>query len=175
MEKYWYAIYTKSRYEKQVAVLLGQQGIENYLPLIKKTRIWSDRKKVVEMPLFSSYIFAHIDEREYYQCLNTQGIVKFVSFEKKKVVIPEYQIQAIRKYVETGEELIPNESDYTIGKRVKVIRGELKGLEGRLTEILGKQRVKVEIESIQQSLFLLIPLGSLEIIGDNDPEKGKFC
>ncbi len=174
MKKLWHAIYTKSRNEKRVAELLGQQGIEHYLPLVKKVRIWSDRKKIVEMPLFSSYVFVHIDEKEYYQCLNTQGIVKFVSFERKRVSIPDYQIQAIRTYVETGEEFIPNEADYTIGKRVKVIRGDMKGLEGRLSEILGKQRVKVEIESIQQSLFLQIPLGSLEIIGEDKDEEVKY-
>jgi len=170
MEKHWYAIYTKSRNEKRVAELLEQQKIENYLPLMKKVRIWSDRKKTVEMPLFTSYILVNIDEKEYYECLKTPGVVKFITFERKRVMIPPYQIEAIRKYVETGEEFIPNEEDFTIGKRVKVIRGGMKGLEGRLTEVLGKQRVKVEIESIQQRLFLQIPLGSLEIIGEDREE-----
>ena len=170
MQKNWFAIYTKSRNEKRVAELLSQQGIENYLPLMKKMRIWSDRKKLVEIPLFSSYIFVNIDEKEYYECLKVPGVVKFVSFERKRVSVPSYQIEAIRKYVETGEELIPNEGDFTIGKRVRVTRGGMKGLEGRLTEVLGKQRVKVEIESIQQSLFLQIPLGSLEIIGEAETE-----
>jgi transcription antitermination factor NusG len=174
MKKNWYAIYTKSRNEKRVAELLDQQGIENYLPLIKKIRIWSDRKKMVEMPLFSSYIFVNINEKEYFECLKIQGVVKFVSFERKRIAIPTYQIEAIRKYVETGEELIPNAGDYTVGKRVRVIRGGMKGLEGRLTEVLGKQRVKVEIESIQQSLFLQIPLGSLEIIGEEKAEDVKY-
>ena len=174
MEKHWYAIYTKSRNEKRVAELLIQQGIENYLPLMKKIRIWSDRKKTVEMPLFSSYVFVNIDEKEYYLCLNTPGLVKFVSFARKRVMVPSFQIEAIRKYVETGEEFIPNEEDFTIGKRVKVIRGGMKGLEGRLAEVLGKQRVKVEIESIQQSLFLQIPLGSLEIIGEGISENTKY-
>jgi transcription antitermination factor NusG len=174
MTKHWFAIYTKSRNEKRVAELLTQQGIENYLPLMKKIRIWSDRKKTVEMPLFSSYIFVNIDEKEYYDCLKIPGVVKFVSFERKRVSVPAFQIEAIRKYIETGEELIPNEGDFTIGKKVKVIRGEMKGLEGRLTEILGKQRVKVEIESIQQSLFLQIPLGSLEIIGDGGDGEVRY-
>jgi transcription antitermination factor NusG len=174
MTKHWHAIYTKSRNEKRVAELLGQHGIEHYLPLMKKVRIWSDRKKIVELPLFSSYVFVYIDEKEYYECLKVPGIVKFISFEKKRVTIPDYQILAIRKYVETGEEMIPNEGDYTVGKRVKVTRGGLKGLEGRLSEVLGKQRVKVEIESIQKSLFLQIPLGSLEIIGEEKAEDVKY-
>ncbi len=174
MNKKWYAIYTKSRNEKRVAEQLSQQGIENYVPLMKKIRIWSDRKKMVEMPLFPSYVFVHIDEKEYYECLKVPGLVKFISFERKRVSIPEYQIEAIRKYVDTGEELIPNENEYTVGKRVKVTRGGMKGLEGRLTEVLGKQRVKVEIESIQQSLFLQIPLGSLEIIGEDKGDEVKY-
>ncbi len=174
MEKHWYAVYTKSRNEKRISELLSQQGIEHYLPLMKKIRIWSDRKKVVEMPLFPSYIFVNIDEKEYYECMKTPGIVKFVSFERKRVTVPAYQIETIRKYVETGEEFIPNEGDFKVGKRVKVIRGGMKGLEGRLTEVLGKQRVKVEIESIQQSLFLQIPLGSLEIIGEDKSEEVKY-
>jgi len=174
MNKQWYAIYTKSRNEKRVAELLIQQEIEFYLPLIKKIRIWSDRKKTVELPLFASYIFVNIDETEYFKCLNIPGVVKFVSFERKRVAVPFYQIEAIRNYIETGEELIPNESEYQVGKRVRVNRGEMKGLEGQLTEILGKQRVKVEIESIQQSLFLLIPLGSLEIIGEGSAADVKY-
>ena len=141
---------------------------------MKSIRQWSDRKKTIEVPLFSSYIFVHIDEKEYFTVIKVQGIVKFVSFEKKRVAIPDYQIEAIRKYVETGEEIIANEKDYKVGKLVMVTRGGMKGLKGRLVEILGKQRVKVEIESIQQSLFLQIPLGSLEIIGEAGEDKVKY-
>jgi transcriptional antiterminator RfaH len=166
MDKNWYAIYVKSRNEKQVSSLLKKQKIEHYLPLMKSLRIWSDRKKIVEIPLFSSYIFVHIDDKEYYDCLQVQGVVRFVSFEGRRVVVPDCQIAAIIKYVETGEEIIGNEGEYTVGKRVKVNRGGMKGLEGRLIQVLGKQRVKVEIDSIQQSLFLHIPMGSLEIIGE---------
>lgn len=164
MEKKWYALYTKPRHEKQVSELLTRSNIENYLPLIKRVRIWSDRRKTVEFPLFPSYLFVKIDDKEYYTSLKIQGAVKIISFNGRKVQVPDYQIEAIRRFVETGEELIMNITDYTIGKRVKVIRGGMKGLEGILTEVLGKQRVKVEIESIRQSLFIQVPLGSLEVI-----------
>ena len=63
--KTWYAIYTKSRNEKKVSSLLAEQDIEHYLPLVKKIRQWSDRRKTVEEPLFSSYIFVHITEKEH--------------------------------------------------------------------------------------------------------------
>lgn len=174
MKKYWYAVYTKPRYEKRVAGLLTQRGIENYLPLMKSLRQWSDRKKIVELPLFSSYVFVHINEKEYYHTIQVQGIVRFVTFEKKRVVVPDYQIEAIRKYVETGEEIIANKEDYTVGKLVRVKFGSMKGLEGRLVELLGKQRVKVEIEGIQQTLFIMIPMGNLEIIGEENTEEPEY-
>ena len=164
VSKIWYAIYTKSRNEKKVADALSEKGIENYLPLVKKVRQWSDRRKTVEEPLFSSYVFVHITEREHLSVLQTPGIVRFITFERKKVPVRDVQIEAIRKYVQTGIEDIANKGDYKPGRRVRVIRGALIGLEGHLTEILGKQKVKVEIDAIGQSIFLKIPMGGLELI-----------
>ena len=172
--KNWYAIYTKPRSEKKVAELLLKKELEHYLPLIKNMRQWSDRKRLVEAPLFPSYIFVHIDDKEYYFVREINGFVKFITFDNKLVTVPEWQIEAIRRYVKTGEEIIVDEENYTVGKLVRVTRGGMKGLHGRLVEVLGKQRVKVEIESIQQCLFLTIPLGSLEIIGDDSDEKVKY-
>ncbi|MGC9344856.1 MAG: UpxY family transcription antiterminator [Bacteroidales bacterium] len=174
MNKTWYAVYTKPRNEKKVAYFFERDGIDHYLPLIQRIKIWSDRKKKVDEPLFSSYIFVHIEEREHLAVLKTQGVVRFVTFEGKKVPIRDVQIEAIRKYAETGEELLDNEGDYTIGKKVKVARGGMKGLEGRLVEILGKQRVKVEIEAIGQAVFIQIPKGNLEIVGDYGKEEGRY-
>ena len=80
METKWYAVYTRPRFEKQVVKALLDQGIEGYLPLIKTMRQWSDRKKMVEVPLFSSYVFVHINRSAYDQVLQTQGVVKYISF-----------------------------------------------------------------------------------------------
>ena len=166
-QKIWYAIYTKSRNEKCVAVFLAEHGIEHYLPLVKKYRQWSDRRKTIEQPLFSSYVFVHIAEKEHLQVLKTQGVVRFITFEGRKTPIRDIEIEAIRRYVETGEEVINNEEDFIPGKFVKVIRGQFKGLEGRLVQILGKQRVKIEIEAVGKSVYLKIPMGGLQI--ENKP------
>ena len=170
--KFWHAIYTKSRNEKKVAELFQRDGIDYYLPLVKRMKIWSDRKKQVEEPLFPSYVFVYISEQEHLSVLRTIGVVRFITIEGKKVSIRPVQIEAIKKYAETGEEFIANEDDYKVGKKVKVVIGGMKGLEGKLVEILGKQRVKVEIEAIGQSVFLRIPKGSLEIVGEYSKEKG---
>jgi transcriptional antiterminator RfaH len=164
LSKNWYAIYTKARNEKKVAELLTRDGISNYLPLMKRIKVWSDRKKKVEEPLFTSYVFVYITEKEHLKVLQVPGVVRYISFEGKKVTIRPEQIEAIKKFVETGEEFVENEADFIPGKRVKVFRGALKGLEGRLVEILGKQRVKVEIDAIGQSVYIKIPIGSLEVL-----------
>ncbi len=162
--KIWYAVYTKSRNEKKVAELFAEKEIEHFLPLVKKVKQWSDRLKTVEEPLFSSYIFVRINEKEHLSVLQTRGVVRFISFESKKVPVRDVQIEAIRKYISTGLEDIQNEDDFVPGRRVRVIRGSLRGLEGNLIHILGRQRVKVEIDAIGQSIFLKIPMGALEIV-----------
>ena len=173
MAKTWYAVYTKSRNEKKVSELFQRDGIDHYLPLITRLRIWSDRKKQISEPLFSSYIFVFITEQEHLKVLQTPGVVRFVTFERKKVAVNPLQIEAIKLYVETGEEFVENDANYSVGKKVKVSRGPMKGLEGKLVEILGKQRVKVEIEAIGQSVFIRIPKASLEVIGEyKGPGKG---
>ena len=78
----WYAIYTRPRAEKQVCQRLVEQGIEAYLPIRKTMRQWSDRKKMVEVPLFTSYVFVHIDRRFYDDVVRTHGVVKYITFEQ---------------------------------------------------------------------------------------------
>ena len=126
---------------------------------------------MVDEPLFSSYVFVHITEKEHLPVLRTPGVVRFITFEGKKVPVRDVQIEAIRKFCETGEEMLLDETDYTVGKKVRVIRGGLKGLEGRLTEVLGRQRVKIELDAIRQTIFVKIPMGSLEVIGEAGTEK----
>lgn len=170
----WYAVYTRSRNEKKVAALLERSGIEHYLPLLKTLKQWTDRKKLVTEPLFRSYIFVHITEKEHLPVLQTPGVVGFVSFERKKVVVPVAQILAIKEFLGSGDDF-PSEdtAGYTPGKKVRVIRGAMKGLEGVLTEVQGKQRVRVQIEAVNQSVYIAVPKSSLEIIGEAEKETEK--
>jgi transcription antitermination factor NusG len=163
-KKVWYAIYTKARNEKKVAKLLSRAEIECFLPLTKKVRFWSDRKKMVEVPLFPSYLFVHITPYEHFNVVNIPGVVRFISFEGQKVPVREQSIEAIKYFIETGEDITLNESDYVTGKRVRVIAGSMKGLEGKLIKHLGKQKVKVEVDAIRHSIYLNLPMSQLEIV-----------
>jgi len=160
--KIWYAVYTKSRNEKRAYEGLISSGIDAYLPLVKTLKQWSDRKKWVEEPLFRSYLFVCIDKPEYFKVLNTDGVVKFITFEGKAVAIPPNQIQAIKQFVNDGDELPDSTENFKKGDEVEIIKGSMIGLKGKLVSFKNKQKVKIEIEAIAQSVYLSIPKSFLK-------------
>lgn len=160
----WYAVYTHPRAEKKAHAELLAKGINTYLPLLRTLRQWSDRKKWVEEPLFKSYLFVYISQKEYINVLNTPGIVRFVTFEGQAVPVPPRQIEAIRFYLsESTPEELPDPASLVPGQEVKVIRGPLMGLAGELVELKGQQKVRIRIDALGQFLNLTIPLADLKI------------
>lgn len=162
-EKTWYAIYVKSRAEKKVAAELEAEDLGFYLPLERRLKQWSDRKKWVEEPLFRSYIFVHIEAKDYYRAL-VRGTVKYVSFEGKAVPVPPQQIEAIKVYLNEKEPLHEADEDWETGKEVEVIAGKLIGLRGMLLEARGKTHVKVEIEVVGSAIILQISKSKLRLL-----------
>ena len=155
--KTWYAVYTKPRNEKKAFAELDATGIETFLPLIKNLKQWSDRKKWVVEPLFRSYLFVHVSRPDYYKVLNTFGVVRYITFEGKAVPVPPKQILAIKQYLNAEEIMQDGGKIFEIGDKVEIFLGPLKGLTGYLVNIQGKQKVKIEIESIGHSITLTIP------------------
>lgn len=162
-EKKWYAIYVKSRTEKKVAAELEAEALDFYLPLEKRLKQWSDRRKWVEEPLFRSYIFVHIEAQDYYRAL-VRGTVKYVSFEGKAAPVPPQQIEAIKVYLNEKEPIHEADEDWETGKEVEVIAGKLTGLKGLLLEARGKTRVKVEIEVVGSAIILQISKSKLRLL-----------
>ncbi len=162
--KRWYAVYVRSRAEKKAADELLMNNIEHYLPLIKRLKQWSDRKKWVEEPLFRSYIFVRIDIKDYYHVLQNPYLVRYITFEGKAVPIPNEQIEAIRYFLEELEPDEPENIEWIKGQQVEVVAGELTGLTGELIEVNGKHKVKVQIDAIGKSISIYIPKNKLQII-----------
>ena len=164
--KKWFAVYVKSRCEKKVSQQLDDMGIESFLPLITRIKQWSDRKKKVEEPLFRSYIFVNITSSDYYNVLNIANVVRFITFEKKPVVVPENQITAIRKYIcDTDLHDIECDSmDLKEGELVRIKTGQMKDLIGRFIKIKGKHRVIIDIEAVGQSLPVNIARSNVEAV-----------
>ena len=163
-EKIWYAIYVKSRTEKKVATEFEIDGFDYYLPLVKKLKQWSDRKKWIEEPLFRSYIFVHIDQKQYYPVLQTPNVVKYVSFENKAVPIRNEQIEAVKYFLNEKDPENIDQQVWEEGQKVEVISGSLAGLKGELIEVRGKKKVKVEIEVVGKTLIIQIPKSKLQFI-----------
>ena len=161
----WYAVYTKSRAEKKVALQLEMSNIEVYLPLQKTMRQWSDRKKIIYEPLFRSYVFVKVNNKDFYNVLNNPGSVRFVTIGHEKIPIPEYQIDAIRTYL--GELTLEEPLTYfEEGDEVEVAFGALKGLRGQLISDKNHRKLIVRIDAVYQNITLTLPSHLLKRISN---------
>lgn len=162
---HWYAAYTRSRGEKATAAYLESQGIEVYLPLQRKLQQWSDRKKWVEVPYINSYVFLRVSEKEYYQALNSPGIVRYVTFERKAAIIPDWQIDAMKKIVSNQMPVTFSEHRFTKGEKVHIETGALMGYNGEVVQdVDGKKKVLIRIEQIGMGMLVQIDLTSVKKI-----------
>lgn len=160
----WFALYTRSRNEKKVHTQLMLRGIESFLPMQKTLKQWSDRKKWVEEPMIRSYVFVRITEREYFDVLNTPGAVRFVFFEGKAAVIPDWQIKAIQHILTSGEEVEVTDQHLEAGDKVLITRGPFRDIPGELIEFKGSRKVLLRIDHIGHSLLLTISPANLQKI-----------
>lgn len=160
----WYALYTRPRAEKLVHQRLIEAGIETFLPLQKTYRQWSDRKKLVEKPLLSSYVFVRTRPRQFPIVYRTTGVVKFVSFEGHPVAIPQRQIDNLRLLINSDAEIEVTTEKLATGDNVEVVSGSLVGLTGELIRIGRTNRVVVRIDRLDQNLILKIPQAFLRKI-----------
>lgn len=163
--EYWYALYTKPRSEKKVYQALLEKEQESYLPTITRVRQWKDRKKKVDMPLFPSYLFVRIDYRFRFDILQINGVVKIVNFKGVPAVVPDWQINDLKKMLEHPDTL-KLESTMPMGQMVEVTDGPFKGIRGWVKMIKDETRLVITIQSIQQSLSVEIDAGMLKKISE---------
>lgn len=162
----WFAIHTRSRFEKQVASQLCSKQIETFLPLRKEVHRWKDRYKPVELPLFSGYVFVQLpgnpDDRA--RVLRTPGVVRIVGFGPQDAVVPAEQIEALRRVLGT-DSLVTRHRYLRVGQRVRIISGALAGVTGILARIKNTDRLVVAVEPIRQAVSIelsgyeVLPLG----------------
>ncbi|MBK9390517.1 MAG: UpxY family transcription antiterminator [Bacteroidetes bacterium] len=156
-EEKWFAIYTRPRAEKQVNQRLLEAGVESYLPMQKTIRQWSDRKKMVEKPLLSSYLFVKVLPKNFPVVYRITGVVKFVSFEGQPVSIPQKQIDTLRLLIDSNADIEVSSENFAKGDNVEVTAGALAGLTGELIKIGTHNRFVVRIDRLDQNLILKIP------------------
>lgn len=148
--------------------LLKEKGIESYCPLNKVRRKWSDRVKVVEEPLFKSYVFVKVSEEERTAVRMTTGVVNFVYWEGKPAVIREKEINAIRRFLNEHENVEVQPLDIRVRQRVKITTGPLMDMEGEVVS-LHRKAVKVAIDSLG---YLLVAYIDRTKLTSARPEQG---
>lgn len=158
LEKKWYAVYTKPRWEKKIDSVLIRKGIESWCPLQKTERQWSDRKKIIEDPLFKSYVFVHIDDTERTKVLMTDGILNFVHYLGKPAVIRDEEVDNIKKYLAEKDAriMIISQEGFKEDALIRVNYGVFMGNEGTVLRG-GRKKVYVKLESLGQVMVVEFP------------------
>lgn len=161
--KKWYAVYTKPRWEKKVHRLLAEQQLESYCPLNKVYRKWSDRIKVVQEPLFKSYIFVRIREEDKTAVRMTDGVVNFVYWLGKPAQIKNSEIDTIKRFLKEYEivEAIPLELKPDV--KVRISGGVLMDREATVKKVR-RNRVEVVIESLGYTLVANVDKSNVSMI-----------
>ncbi len=158
----WYVLYTRPRHEKKIYNRLMKKNIVAFLPLVKVIRQWSDRKKQIEVPLFSNYLFVKLPVILHYQILSIEGALKILHNDGVPASIDDEEIGSI-KLMMKGKPVVSNER-YEIGDFVKVVTSPLKGLEGILVDYKGKSRLSVRVNALNKSLLLNVNRSDLKKI-----------
>jgi len=146
----WYALRTKSRHEKLVRDQLDKQGIEPLLPTVKRLSQWKDRKKEIEVPLFSGYCFVRFSQLEKTPVQKIVGVVEIVGSGSRPQPIPEQEIDALRRLMTSVLPYDPHPYLHE-GMRVEVVRGPLQGARGILLRKEKRHRLVIGVRLIQQA------------------------
>jgi len=157
----WYALYTKPRHEFKAEIQLENNGIEHFLPTVIRIRQWSDRKKKVKEALFKSYIFIHANEKERLVALEQNAIVRTIFFNGKPAVVPDWQIENLRKMLNKSSDVTVMDQ-LKIGVKVKIISGPFKDIEGIVYETVNQEKMlAITINLLRRSVVVQIPRESL--------------
>ncbi|MGD0649468.1 MAG: UpxY family transcription antiterminator [Acidobacteriaceae bacterium] len=163
----WWALYTRHQHEKTVATMLSAKGFEVFLPLYESTRRWKDRSKMITLPLFPCYVFLRGGLNRRLQVVTTPGVHMVLLRGERVAVIPEAEIQAIRRAVEGPFRVEPHPF-LKCGERVRVIRGSLEGVEGILVRKKNLYRLVLSVEMMAQSVAMEIDATDVEPLTARD-------
>ena len=159
----WYALHTRPRHEKLVVQRLNERRVETFLPTVTEVHRWSDRKKIVQLPLFGCYVFARIlpNNQDRIRLLQVDGVLSLVGKRGEGTPIPEEQIDAVRVLIErklpwTAHPFLK------VGQRVRIRSGALDGMEGVLVSCNGDKSLVVSVDAIQRSVAVRLEGYELE-------------
>jgi transcriptional antiterminator RfaH len=143
----WYVIYTKPKWEKKIATQLNDIGITAYCPLFTKISQWSDRKKKIETPLFNSYLFVQIEEKNRNQIFVVSGVVRYLFWLGKPAIVKNSEIESIKNWLEVPEQYDVVVEKWKTGDKVVLESGPFASQTAVIQEVKTKQYVLI-LESL---------------------------
>jgi transcription antitermination factor NusG len=158
----WYALRIRPRFEKFAAKHLRDKGYEEYLPLSRSTRRWSDRTKTVAIPLLPGYLFCKFDIQDRRPILVVPGVLSIVGIGKAPATIPESQISSLQQIITSGMQCVPWPF-LQVGQSVSVERGVLAGLKGNVIEVKSNLRLVLSLPLLQRAVAVEIDRSCLDL------------
>lgn len=162
-EQRWYAAYTAARHEKRVGEQLAKCEVEHFLPLYASVRRWKDRRVRLDLPLFPGYVFVRIRLQDRLRVLQVHGVVRLVGFGALPSALPDDQVEFLRAGLVNHVQAEPHPF-LTVGRRMRVRRGPLQGMEGILVRKKGIFRLVLSFEVIMRSVAVEVDAEDVELL-----------
>ncbi len=163
VEPRWYVAHTSANHEKRVTQQLLERSVEHFLPLYDSVRRWKDRRMKLQVPLFPGYVFVRLPLRDRLKVLQIPGVARLISFNGQPAALPDNEIEALRAGLAAQLRAEPHPY-LTVGRRVRVRRGPLEGVEGILIRKKNAYRVVLSLDVIMRSASVEVDASDLERI-----------
>ncbi|WP_460891700.1 UpxY family transcription antiterminator [Rufibacter soli] len=163
MQEKWYAVYTKPRWEKKVASSFSEKDIVHYCPLNRVTRQWSDRKKTVMEPLFTSYVFVRASEKQLNDLKKIDGVLHLVYWLGQPAEIREEEITTIKDFLACYANVLVERTEVALYNKIKVNAGSLADKEGTVIGFKNKT-LKVALPTLGFTMYAEVPKTQVEVL-----------
>jgi len=169
----WFAVQVRAQREEGVADYLAGKGYEWFLPTYRRRRLWSDRIREFQVPLFPGYLFCRFNPHDRLPILKTPGVIQVVGYNRVPVPVDEQEVAAIQQLVASG---IPNQPwpFLAVGDKVRIESGPLRGLEGILTGVKGNHKLVLSVTLLQRSVAVEIDSVFVESLGPSRVQRAPF-
>jgi len=157
----WYALYTRPFRERKVAQILDVKQVENYCPLQKIQRSWSDRKKIIQEPLFKCYVFVHIEIKNKLPVVQTDGVLNFVTCQGKASAIRDEEIEMIKNFLSDHQHVRLEKMNFVKDEQVRIMSGPLYKQTGTIMYSKGKT-VKILLPTLGFAMVAEIDKSNIE-------------
>jgi transcription termination/antitermination protein NusG len=145
----WHVLLVKPRSEKKVGQRLSDLGFEACVPTQKQVRKWSDRKKTVEVVLFTNYVFVATDPKRRNDVFQAGHVLKYIHFAGNIATLSEKEVAMVKRFGQIADPVHISYDGFQPGEEVEILTGSLAGFRGKVTAVNGNSRLQLALPSLQ--------------------------